>query len=56
MGIEMGSTVTVRIKPTEADAEPIDITFTIVGIVDRNSDQAGVADTLQAPIGSVPDS
>jgi ABC-type antimicrobial peptide transport system permease subunit len=56
LGVDLGSTVTWRLRPNDGTQDPVEITFTVIGIIDRDSDQAGVADSLQAPSGSVPDS
>jgi putative ABC transport system permease protein len=53
--VDLGSTVTWRLTPPpNSGEEPIEITFTVIGMIDRDSEQAGVADTLMAPTGSVP--
>jgi len=55
LGVKLGSQVVWRLKPPPGSGQdPIEVTFTVIGIIDRNSEQAGVADSLQAPMGSVP--
>lgn len=56
LGIKKGSTITWRLfPPPESGEDPVEITFTVIGIIDRDSEQAGAADTFQAPVGSVPE-
>jgi len=56
LGVELGSEVTIRITaPPGSDVESVDETFTIIGIIARDSEQSATADTLQAPIGVIPD-
>lgn len=54
LDIKLGSTITWRMQPAQGEGEPIEITYTIIGIIDRNSEETGAGDALQAPIGSLP--
>lgn len=56
LGLEVGSTITWLLKPPPGTGErEFELTFTVIGIIDRDSEQFGVGDSLQVPIGAVPD-
>ncbi|NJL92529.1 MAG: FtsX-like permease family protein [Anaerolineae bacterium] len=55
LGLELGSEITWLMRSPNPLEEPIEVTFTIIGVIDRDSEQAGFLDDLQAPIGSVPE-
>jgi ABC-type antimicrobial peptide transport system permease subunit len=56
LGVKMGTRLTWMVSPPlGSDAPPTRITYTVIGVVDRDSEQ-GFGDNLQAPIGSLPES
>ncbi|MFP4321888.1 MAG: ABC transporter permease [Anaerolineales bacterium] len=56
LGIEVGTEITWLLRPPPgSEEEPIERTFTIIGLIDENSQQTGVAIGFQAPIESVPE-
>jgi ABC-type antimicrobial peptide transport system permease subunit len=52
--LELGSEITWRMQPPPGEGPPLEITYTIIGIIDRNSEETGAGDALQAPNGSIP--
>jgi ABC-type antimicrobial peptide transport system permease subunit len=56
LNVQLGSEVLIRVPPPLGSKRPpLELTFTVVGIIDRNSEQGASADTLQAPVGVLPD-
>lgn len=56
LGLDVGSTITWLMKPPPSSGkEDFELTFTVIGIIDRDSEQFGAGDALQVPPGVVPD-
>ncbi|MBZ0309752.1 MAG: FtsX-like permease family protein, partial [Anaerolineae bacterium] len=56
LGLDVGSTITWLMKPPPSSGEQeFEITFTVIGVIDRDSEQFSVGDSLQVPMGAVPD-
>ena len=56
LDIEVGTIVTLLMFPNPGSGQdPFEMDFEIIGIIDRDSEQAGAADTLQAPTGTIPE-
>ncbi len=55
LGLKVGSTITWLMKPPPSSGEAdFELTFTVIGIIDRDSEQFGAGDSLVVPVESVP--
>jgi ABC-type antimicrobial peptide transport system permease subunit len=56
MGIGMNSTVTMRFRPAPGTNGQLQfVTYTVIGVISRDSEQTATADTLQTPVGVLPE-